>query len=649
MGIAKLLFASAFVTLCLNSLPASSCQSVEQRFKFPNSDVYLRTGRSTQFHYQVMKGSKILKTITLENAFSDAKLELLDSGSYALKTPDTTITFDLIANNDNVVHVRVSRTVPTGSQPMDCFDLDIPNTHWYGGPEFKDHYWPVEKQTLTNFSYVTKEFENMGVAERYWLNSKGEFYYVEDATPLFIEQNSPGYENKLCFSALSALPFNTRAEKVTFVYHVGVARNAKDAHMYAVKKFLSHPVEHPDERMVAQPIWSTWALYKRDINESVIRAFADEIVNKGFKNSQIEIDDDWEDCYGALTFRQSKFPDMKKLTDDLKAKGFRVTLWIHPFINKNCEPTYTDALNKGYLILDHNGNPDTQWWNSGTNEAAYVDFTKPEVRTWFSDRLKKIQEEGGIDSFKFDAGETSWMPDDPVLQGDLSLSPTQMTRDYVRTVGAFGPLVEVRAAQNTQDIPIFVRIVDKDSEWGWNNGLITLITTMLQMNMNGYPFVLPDMIGGNGYDDKPPTKELFLRWLQANVFMPSLQFSYVPWNFDDETIEISKKFVQMHEDFAPEIIKRFKLATETGEPVNPPLWWVDPSDQVAQSVYDQFLLGDDIIAAPVVQEGAVVRDVYLPKGEWKDGNTNEVHEGPKWLMAYKAPLDVLPHFLRVQN
>lgn len=66
-------------------------------------------------------------------------------------------------------------------------------------------------------------------------------------------------------------------------------------------------------------------------------------------------------------------------------------------------------------------------------------------------------------------------------------------------------------------------------------------------------------------------------------------------------------------------------------------------------IHIEFLLGDDIIAAPVVQEGAVVRDVYLPKGEWKDGNTNEVHEGPKWLMAYKAPLDVLPHFLRVQN
>ncbi|XP_014087865.1 myogenesis-regulating glycosidase [Bactrocera oleae] len=649
MGYKSVYVTCALVVLCLNTLQINSCQSVEQRFKFPNSDIYLRLVRAAPLQYQVMRGSQTLQTISLENTSSDSNLELTDTGSYSLKTADSTITFDLIANNGNIVHIRVSRNVAAGTQPIDCVDLDVPNTHWYGGPEYKDHYWPVEKQTLTNFSYVTKELENMGVAERYWLNTKGEFFYVDENTPLFIELNSIGYENRLCFSALSALPFNTRMERVTFIYHIGVARNAKDAHMYVVKKFLNHPVEYPDERMVALPIWSTWALYKRDINESVVREFADEIINKGFNNSQIEIDDDWEDCYGALSFRKSKFPDMKNLTDDLKLKGFRVTLWIHPFINKNCEPIYSESLNNSYLILDHNGNPDTQWWNSGANEAAYVDFTKAEVRTWFSDRLKKLQEEGGIDSFKFDAGETSWMPQDPVLQGDLSLSPTQMTRDYVRTVGAFGPLVEVRAGQNTQDVPIFVRIVDKDSEWGWNNGLITLITTLLQMNLNGYPFVLPDMIGGNGYDDKPPTKELFLRWLQANVFMPSLQFSYVPWNFDDEAIEISKKFVKMHEDFAPEIIKRFKLATETGEPVNLPLWWADPSDKVAQSVYDQFLLGDDIISAPVVQEGAIKRDIYLPKGQWKDGNTNDVHKGPKWLMAYSAPLDILPYFVRVQN
>ena len=93
--------------------------------------------------------------------------------------------------------------------------------------------------------------------------------------------------------------------------------------------------------------------------------------------------------------------------------------------------------------------------------------------------------------------------------------------------------------------PIFVRMLDKDSHWGYDNGIKTLVTTLLQMTISGnnlsnslrccliklklhlgYPFVLPDMIGGNGYGDDPldestiPSREMYIRWLQANVFMP---------------------------------------------------------------------------------------------------------------------------------
>lgn len=240
-----------------------------------------------------------------------------------------------------------------------------------------------------------------------------------------------------------------------------------------------------------------------------------------------------------------------------------------------------------YLVLDHDNKPDTQWWNSKTGEAAYIDFTKFEAQEWFKERLRRLQTEDGIDSFKFDAGESSWVPSDPILNTSTNFSPSQITRDYVRTVGSFGSMVEVRSGQGTQDLPIFVRMIDKDSEWKWENGLVTLITTLLQMNLNGYPFILPDMIGGNGYNNKPPSKELFLRWLQANVFMPSLQFSYVPWNFDNETINISKKFTKLHTDYAPKIIERFKLATTTGAPVNAPLWWSDPQDFTAQGIFDR--------------------------------------------------------------
>lgn len=103
--------------------------------------------------------------------------------------------------------------------------------------------------------------------------------------------------------------------------------------------------------------------------------------------------------------------------------------------------------------------------------------------------------------------------------------------------------------------------------------------------MVGYPYVLPDMIGGNGYNHKP-NKELFIRWLQANVFMPSLQFSYVPWDYDNETIEISRNYANLHDSITGFIVDQMNTTIRTGEPVNLPIWWFDPEDTVAQQIND---------------------------------------------------------------
>ncbi|KAM7360771.1 target of brain insulin [Cochliomyia hominivorax] len=638
-----------FFTILLPFIEA--CKSGEERYNFPNSNIFIRLKRSSsKLDYEILKGANVLETVTFHNFVTNNNLELTTDGMFKLSDGTNSVKFHLIPSTNEITHVRIIRENIKGDTPhMDCINLNIGNTHWYGGPEDRHQYWPIERQVFKNYSYLTKEDHNAGLAERYWLNSDGKFFYVEDETPLFIEQNSVEFENKLCFSAMKSLPYDIRMNEVSFIYHIGIASNVKKAHMYAVQNILGYPKNYPDERMVQYPIWSTWALYKTEINDQIVREFANKIKSLGFENSQLEIDDDWEECYGALKFRKSKFPDIKNLTDYLKAKGFRVSLWIHPFINKDCKETYNEALSKGYLVLDHNNNPDTQWWNSKTAEAAYIDFTKSEVQNWFKQRLQRLQTEDGIDSFKFDAGESSWVPDDPVLNASTNFSPSEITRDYVRTVSSFGPMVEVRSGQGTQDLPIFVRMIDKDSEWKWENGLVTLITTLLQMNLNGYPFVLPDMIGGNGYNNKPPSKELFLRWLQANVFMPSLQFSYVPWNFDEETIKISKKFTKLHSAYTPKIMERFKLATKTGEPVNTPLWWADPDDATSQAIFDQFMLGDDIIAAPVVEDSAKSRDIYLPRGMWKDGNTNVIYKGPTWIMDYPAPLDILPYFMKINE
>lgn len=151
-----------------------------------------------------------------------------------------------------------------------------------------------------------------------------------------------------------------------------------------------------------------------------------------------------------------------------------------------------------------------------------------------------MQESAGIDSYKFDAGEASWAPEPAVLTGPIEQSPGIYTYNYTRILSEFGSAIEVRTGWQTQDLPIFVRMQDKETEWGLNRGLASLITTLLVMNIAGYPYVLPDMVGGNGDVNTTadaaeyPSKELFIRWLQANTFMPSIQYSFVPWDFDNE-------------------------------------------------------------------------------------------------------------------
>lgn len=112
-------------------------------------------------------------------------------------------------------------------------------------------------------------------------------------------------------------------------------------------------------------------------------------------------------------------------------------------------------------------------------------------------------------------------------------TPNGYSTAYARNMERFGKLTEIRTGWASQEVPIFTRMLDKDTYWGKTNGLATLIPTLLHFNVIGYPFVLPDMIGGNGYNGQPD-KELFIRWMQANVFMPAMQFSYTPWDYDDE-------------------------------------------------------------------------------------------------------------------
>ena len=293
----------------------------------------------------------------------------------------------------------------------------------------------------------------------------------------------------------------------------------------------------------------------------------------------------------------------------------------------------------------------SRWWQGVL--ASYVDFTNPEAVSWWSQRLENLRSLG-IDSFKFDAGESNWLPSSILLNDQIPRQnwPAAFTTAYVEAVAKFGKMIEVRVGLRTQSHPIWVRMLDKDSHWGFDNGLKTLVTTLLQMSISGYPFVLPDMIGGNGYGDNPldesqiPSRELYIRWLQANVFMPSMQFSFVPWLYDQEVVNHAQEMIALRDQYADTIVSLAQNAVETGEPINRPVWWSDPRDETALRIEDQFMLGDEILVAPVLEEGRQSRDIYLPSGQWRDPSNDQIYQGPVWLEDYKADLFSLPYFTK---
>jgi alpha-glucosidase (family GH31 glycosyl hydrolase) len=329
----------------------------------------------------------------------------------------------------------------------------------------------------------------------------------------------------------------------------------------------------------------------------------------------------------------------------LKEMGFKVTVWTHPFINFDC-PSFQTAFERNYFVRDTKDKPAiTSWWVGGL--AGVIDFSNVEAVEWWKARLDKLREKYGIDSFKFDAGEYDSLPASVKMAGDANsdLVPNSHTTKYVETVSKYGGMIEVRVGRHTQKEGIFARMIDKDSRWGYDNGLQSLIPTLFHFSMLGYSFCLPDMIGGNAYDGRP-SKELYIRWMQANVLMPAVQMSIVPWEFDNETVSSVKDVLAIRETFSDALVSAARQSVLDGTPMNRPMWFADPEDPNLYAMDHQYMLGDNVIVAPVLTEGATTRDVYLPRGRWSVRNSSNYFTGPLSLANFPAPLDTILIFVR---
>lgn len=281
-----------------------------------------------------------------------------DSNRLCVKSANVTHTI-IYASTDHEI-ISVTRVVVDPvTELADCYQF-TEGTQWFGGPQLRYQHWPVQHMYYEEEPYLPTHPVNMALSERYWLSGKGVYIYVNETDPLFLDQNNYR-DNYLCLIAKNKAPYRRR-NSIQLNYELGVFLNPKAAHQHVVKTHLGKPTGQPNERMIRHPIWSTWARYKANVTEKVVESYADEIIANNFNNSQIEIDDNWETCYGSAVFDPVKFPNVNALVRRLKQKGYRVTLWIHPFINRGCEPAYSTALNNSYFVKNLDGSVQMSWW-----------------------------------------------------------------------------------------------------------------------------------------------------------------------------------------------------------------------------------------------------------------------------------------------
>ena len=419
---------------------------------------------------------------------------------------------------------------------------------------------------------------------------------------------------------------------------------------------LPRPSAPPPSDVIRAPIWTTWARYKHDVDQEKVLTFAREIVANQLPGSVMEIDDKWQEGYGELDFDLEKFPDPKAMVDELHDMGFKVTLWVMPFIEENTE-AYREGAARGYFVESRathgplavlNGlKPGFfKWWN--VPPVVALDVTNPSAVTWFVNRLKSLQDRYGIDGYKFDAGEPCFLPRKFKTHQPL-VHPSEYTRGWVNNVAAKFELAEVRTGHQTTGTSLLTRMGDRFSEWGNGNGLGSIIPTLLTSGLLGYPFCLPDMIGGNAYFGRFPDRELLVRWAQANALMPAMQFSIAPWDVSADVAQLCKASLSLREEILDALVDLTDAACDSLEPMCRPLWWLDPHDTETYRIQDQFAIGNDLIVAPVVTRGATTRDVYLTEGHWVDAQDpmGTVYEGKRWCHGLDAPLTKLPCFVRL--
>ncbi|AZO93223.1 DUF4968 domain-containing protein [Halocella sp. SP3-1] len=394
-------------------------------------------------------------------------------------------------------------------------------------------------------------------------------------------------------------------------------------------------------------------------SEKRVREIAEKFREKEIPCDAIHLDIDYMDGYRIFTWDKKKFPNLKKLVNELHEDGFKVVTIIDPGIKKDSGyKIFNDCLENGYYITDKDGIPYVnEVW---PGECIYPDFTNSECRNWWGNNHNNLINLG-IDGIWNDMNEPASfngpLPDNvkfknggkPILHKEAhniyGHLMSKSTYKGLKAITGKRPFVITRACYAGSQKYSTVWTGDNQSLW---EHLRMSLPMLMNLGISGFSFSGTD-IGGFGFDTTP---ELLTRWYQANLFAPLYRNhssqgtrDQEPWAFDNKTEKIIKKFIDLRYQLIPYIYDLIKESEDSGLPVIRPLFLQYQDDQNTYNLNDQYLVGENILMAPVVSQGEKNKKVYLPDDEWIDYWTGEEYNSKQFIIK-NAPIDIVPMYIK---
>ncbi|WHP16440.1 alpha-xylosidase [Cellulomonas sp. ES6] len=389
------------------------------------------------------------------------------------------------------------------------------------------------------------------------------------------------------------------------------------------------------------PAWSygLWlsTSFTTDYDEQTVTSFVDGMAERGIPLSVFHFDCFWMREFQWTDFEWDPrvFPDPEGMLARLHDRGLRVSAWVNPYIAQ-ASPLFDEAREAGYLVRRPDGSV-WQWdmWQAG---MGLVDFTNPAATAWYQGYVRRLLRQG-VDAVKTDFGER--IPTDVVWHDGSDPEAMHNLYAHLYNRAVFDVLESERG---TGEAVVFARSGTAGGQtmpvhWGGDNSssfesMAETLRGGLSLSLSGYGFWSHDIGGFEGM----PDREVFMRWLAFGLLSSHSRLhgssSYrVPWAFDEDgtpegesAVEVAAFFTRLKMRLMPYLLHVGRTVHEEGLPFTRPMVLAFPDDPAVEHLDRQYLIGDDLLVAPVLQPGGRVR-YYLPEGRWTHLLTGEEATG----------------------